>query len=91
MAKPGRTASFSWPKYGDLVKNARKRMGYGNRADFVAHVNETTGTEILEGTLRSIERGNVAPRADQFIAINICIFGDPMPKAMHEWFGGRRW
>lgn len=84
---------FDWSMYGALVRNARMRLGYRRAEDFSKSIYRRTRGVVSRDTLYKIEQGRQKPDAEQFMALNMALSGNPFypgitEKCMSpEWYG----
>ena len=65
--------------YGAMVKNARKRAGYSTAQAFSDSIFRRTRVYISRDVLYKIEQGRQNPDIAQFMAINLSLYGAPVP------------
>ena len=70
---------FDWELYGVLVRLGRVKLGYRKADSFSKHIHARTGYDITHWSLYKIEQGSRIPGAEQFLAINMSIWGEMLP------------
>lgn len=65
--------------YGSLVKDARRKAGYVKAEDFGRAVWRRTRVYLSRDVMYKIEQGRQDPTVVQFMAINLTLFGAPVP------------
>ena len=77
---PGKqpAAMFGWSLYGMLVRKHRADKGYKKAEAFSETIWRRTRVDISRDTLYKIEQGRQIPNAEQFMAINMALFGAPI-------------
>lgn len=66
---------FDWRAYGSTVRHARKAAGCRTAAEFSAMIYRRTRLEVSMDALYRIEQGRQQPTPEQFMAINLALFG----------------
>lgn len=68
---------FDWSLYGMLVRKYRADLGYKRAEEFSDTIWRRTRVRISRDAVYRIEQGKQTPSADQFMAINLALFGSP--------------
>ncbi len=66
---------FDWAMYGACVRCRRRAAGCRTAADFSAMLYRRTRLEVSKDALYRIEQGRQQPTSEQFMAINLALFG----------------
>ena len=77
---------IDWEIYGSLIRAYRKKAGYEDIVSFSYALKLRIGLIISKDALYRIEQGRQAPTAEQFVAINIVLFDNALPKFITELF-----
>ena len=77
MADREPAAMFDWSLYGMLVRKHRAKKGYKKAEAFSETIWRRTRVDVSRDTLYKIEQGRQVPSAEQFMAINMALFGAP--------------
>ena len=72
--------SFDWVLYGAIVRSERGKAGCKTTADFSAMLYRRTRLEVSKDALYRIEQGRQQPTTEQFMAINLALFGELYPR-----------
>lgn len=78
MADREPAVMFDWSLYGMLVRKHRAEKGYKKAEAFSETIWRRTRVDISRDTLYKIEQGRQVPNAEQFMAINMALFGAPI-------------
>lgn len=82
MADKEPAAMFDWSLYGMLVRKHRAEKGYKKAEAFSETIWRRTRVDISRDTLYKIEQGRQIPNAEQFMAINMALFGAPINEGL---------
>uniref|UniRef100_A0A7C9NBJ4 XRE family transcriptional regulator n=1 Tax=Muribaculaceae bacterium Z82 TaxID=2304548 RepID=A0A7C9NBJ4_9BACT len=82
---------FDFGLYGMLVRKMRTDLGYRKAEDFVRTLYLRTRMSMSRETLYKIEQGKQTPNASQFLALNIALTGEPMPKKVAALCMSKEW
>jgi hypothetical protein len=80
----GEFVPFDWSLYGVLIRNDRRAMGFERVQDFSASLWRRTHYKVTQETLYKVEQGRQVPGTMQFMAINIALYGEPLPSRVVE-------
>lgn len=78
---------FDWSLYGALIKHKRIQRGIKNVPAFSDFIRFCTRESISRDALYRIEQGRQTPSAEQFIAINLALFGAQWPSSDASFLG----
>lgn len=70
--------AFDWGLYAALVRKRRKDMGYKRAKDFAPIAN------MSRDTLYKIEQAKQVPSATVFMALNMALWGDLLPRMIAD-------
>lgn len=71
---------FDLVLYGAIVRSERGKAGCKTTADFSAMIYRRTRLEVSKDALYRIEQGRQQPTLEQFMAINLALFGELYPR-----------
>ena len=75
---------INWSKYGALVRYERRKHHCKTAGMFSDIVSKQAGVSISRDTIYKIEQGRQVPNAEQFMAINLVLFGKVWPDDVKE-------
>lgn len=75
-------AMFDWSMYGLLARARGRYLGARTANERAKLVRSKTRCSISEFALYRIERGVQVPSAEQFMAINLALFGSVLPRTL---------
>lgn len=70
---------YDWDLFGALMKLERKKLFITSTAELSEEIYLNTRKRISKDTLYRIEQGKQVPNAEQFMAINLTLFGSLIP------------
>lgn len=82
---------FDWSIYGHIIRKRRVELGYRKAEDYAIVVRLRTNLNISRDILYKIEQGKQKPDADQFLALNIALFGKLLPEEVMKKCQSREW
>lgn len=85
------TWPFDWTFYGVLVRKSRMDMGYRKAGDFASTLYRRTRVSMSRDVLYKIEQGRQVPKAEEFMALNIALWGSPCPDAIFGVCASKEW
>lgn len=91
MADKEPAAMFDWSLYGMLVRKHRVEKGYKKAEAFSETIWRRTRVDISRDTLYKIEQGRQIPNAEQFMAINMALFGAPINEELLQLCMSTEW
>jgi hypothetical protein len=90
-ANPGAFEVIDWSLYSVLVRNDRRAMGYKKAEEFSASIWRRTRVTVTQETLYKIEQARQVPDTKQFMAINIALYGSPLPERVMDTCVSKEW
>lgn len=80
---------FNWRLYGDIVREARYSRGFTSAASFCREIYRSTRVVISYMNMYTIENGQTTVSATKFFAINVTLWGSPIPSKVFYECSGR--
>ena len=82
--------SERWARYGSMCREARISLGYASARSFCDALRLRMHLKMTKDVLYKVEQGRQVPKAELFIALNIALFGNPLPPNIAALFSGLR-
>lgn len=82
---------IDWSLYSVLVRNDRRAMGFKKAEEFSATIWRRARVKVTQETLYKIEQARQIPDTKQFMAINIALYGSPLPQRVVDTCLSREW
>lgn len=82
---------FNWSLYRALMKDRRQKLGYRDARMFAKTIYLRTRVKIPAESYYKIESGKQGLKAEQFMALNIALWGSPWPEQIMELCVGVDW
>lgn len=82
---------FNWSMYRILMKDRRQKLGYRDARVFARTIYMRTRVNIPAESYYKIESGKQGIKAEQFMALNIALWGSPWPEQIMALCVGFDW
>lgn len=82
---------FDWTLYGMLCRKRRNDLGYKTAEAFAKSVWRRTRLQLTRDILYKIEQGRQTPDAEQFIALNLSLWGEILPDEVIRICASKEW
>lgn len=82
---------FNWSLYRALMKDRRQKLGYRDARMFARTIYLRTRIKIPAESYYKMESGKQGLKAEQFMALNIALWGNPWPEQIMALCTGVAW